>query len=106
MAFKSIDEVESMLHKILMTYQDSQALRAKFTARGFKIASQVVRDLCCSSLRRRGRPMPSGGAALQSTVPIKRSKDYKGGNDWTRKGEKKWKTKREGGKELSTALGR
>ena len=90
MAFKSIDEVESMLHKILMTYHDSQAFRAEFTARGFKIASQVVRVLCSSSLRRcgRGRPMPSGGEALQSTFPIKRSKDHKGGNERTRKGER------------------
>ena len=88
MAFKSIDEVESMPHKILMTYHDSQAFRADLTARGFTIASQGVRAPCCSSLRRcGGRPMPSGGEALQSTFPIKRSKDYEGGNERTRKGE-------------------
>ena len=31
LAFKSIDEVESMPHKILMAYHDSQALRAELT---------------------------------------------------------------------------
>ena len=89
-----------MLHKILMTFHDSQAL----TAGGFKIASQVVRVLCCSSLRRCGRPMPSGGAALQSTVPIKRSKDYKGGNDWTRKGEKEVEEEERGREVKNEAL--
>ena len=98
MAFKSIDEAESMPHKILMTYHDSRAFRAGLRAGGFKIASQVVRVLCSSSLRRCGRPMPSGGEALQSTFPIKRSKDYEGGNERTRKGRKRSGRGRERGR--------
>ena len=48
--------------------------------------------------------MPSGGAALQSTVPIKRSKDYKGGNDWTRKGGKEVEEEERGREVKNEAL--
>ena len=51
-----------------------------------------------------GRPLPSGEALLQSTVPIKRSKDYKGGNERTRKGEKELEEER-GGKERKHRAG-
>ena len=94
-----------MPHKILMTYHDSRAFRAGLRAGGFKIASQVVRVLCCSSLRRCGRPMPSGGEALQSTFPIKRSKDYEGGNERTRKGEKEVEEEERGGEGLKHCAG-